>query len=701
MLRAPRSHGKHGAVRAPPDARAAAIVTALYAAAWIVPWPALLHGAGWLRALLATSLLCLPGYAIAGLRPEDDAAGGDGVATRLLLGFSTSLAVVGIVGLGGSLLRVPTGVATVVIAVALALVLRAAVLRAGAGILVPRLAPGSDPWSAVVVAAALLLGASLAFAPYVGGDDFTHVARVVAFGQNERLGYSALALGGPNVLPPRYWLSFWPLWQALVARLAHVHPLALTANDLGPLLAPLALLAVADLARALGASARLAALAVAAQLALLLCAPARTQPGFLFFDRLGEDKFVAFFVLAPVAFAALARVVAAPRPTAAAYARLACAWVALAFSHPTSLGMTFLVAGAFGTLELVCARAWRATLTALAIVVAVTSGAASVRLVPHPFFDKLERGPEARFASVEQDENPQARINLVAGTPFFGVGRGAAPLGAQAIGGLVLAVALASARRDRLARFVAASLGVVGLAVVPYTGWLIGKVLPPFHLWRILCLVPFGLGAALLARRVATRAPRHVARLAGVALPALLLVAAAGATWGLGVVRTGAAAPPQGWREQLVTVRFDKRKRMRVPYADLLAMQEHIARLVPAGDVVLGDGRTNNLVATLSSRVSVVCFRSVHQTMLHGEMSRADARARCAGQKDLLAGQLPPDAAAEFLSRFGVRWVLAGGGDAWLDAIPATVVSRTPVAAAGSLTLYRLGTGSGARERAS
>lgn len=686
------------------SARTAALACALYLAAWLLPWTVLLRGAGWLRALLAVGLLCLPGYSLAGLGASagdarDDAS--DDFATRVLLGFSSSLAVIGLVGLAGSLLGIPIALATAIVAGAFALALGAAVRHGGARVLAPRLGAGGDAWSSVVLAATLVLGATLAFAPYVGGDDFTHVARVVAFGQNDHLGYSGLALGGRNVLPPRYWLSFWPLWQALVSHLGAVHPLQLTANDLGPLLAPLALLAVANLARALGASARLAALAATAQLALLLCALGRTQPGFLFFDRLTEDKFVAFFLLAPVAFAALARLLAAERPRPGAYARLACAWLALAFSHPTSLGMAFLVGGVFCALEIVGTRTWRPALPALAILLAVTAGAASVRLVPHPFFDKLEKGPEARFASVEEDDNPQARINLVAGTPFFGVGRGAAPLGAQAVGGVVLAVALASARRDRMARFVAAALGVVALAVVPYTGWLVGRILPPFHLWRILCLVPFGLGTALLARLVARRVARGTARTAALVLPALLVLATAGATWGLHAVSLSALAPPQGWREQLVTVRFDKRKRMRVPYADLLAMQEQIAHLVPAGDVVLGDGRTNNLVTTLSSRVEVVCFRSVHQTMLHGEMSRPDARTRCAGQKDLLGGKLAPADAAAFLARFGVGWILAGGGDAWLDAIPESLVPRTLATDAGSLKLYRLGTGSGARERTS
>ena len=672
---------------------AALLAMALWGAALLVPWQPLLGELSWLRVAIAVALFCAPGFALAST-PANDGSASPGA--RVLFGFVLSVMAVGLGGLAGSLLGLRTAWLEVLLVASGMAAIGTGVRRNGARALLP--SPRADIWTMAVLGAAFLLGARLAFAPYIGGDDLTHVARITAFQQQDHLGFAGLALGGENVIPPRYWLSFWPLWQALLATVAAVHPLALTANDLGPVLAVLALLAVYDLGRALGMSRRLVTFAVAAQIALLLGLVARTQPGWLFFERLTEDKFLAFFVLAPAAFAALARLLA--QPHRGTLIRLACAWLALAFSHATSLGMAFLVGAAWCTLELLAAMPRRAAipapLLALALLLGITGAAATVRLVPHPFNDKLSQGPAARFASVQEDENSQGRINIVAGTPFFGIGEGAAPLGARLLGASVLVVALVRARRERLARFLVASLGVVALAVVPYTGWLLGKVVPPFHLWRMLCLVPFGIAAAFVARLAAERiASRHASagrplHIAGAVVPVVLLLVVALAAFAWHLPPLTSVNPPRGWREQVVSVRFDKRKRARVAYADVRAMADALGRLVPAHAVVLGDGRTNNLLPSMSARVALVCFRSVHQTMLHGELGREAARARCIGQKDLLAGKLSSDEAAAFLARNHVRFALVGAPESWLDALPPEVRGRELVAESGPLRLYRL-----------
>lgn len=642
-----------------------------------------------LRVGMGVIILCAPGAALRASAGD----GGGTIATQLLFGFVASVATVGLAGLGGSLLGLP------------ALAVRALLVGAGIAALwvgisrrEPRPRAGlaaGEVWTLTVLAIALLIGARLAFAPYVGGDDITHVARITAFQQREYLGYQPLALGGDNVLPPRYWLSFWPLWQALLAALAAVHPLALTANHLGPILAAMSLLAVYDLARALGMSRLLATFAVTAQIALLLCLLARTQAGWVFFDRVAEDKFLAFFLLAPIALACLTHALS-PAQGPGAYARLACAWLALAFSHPTSLGMVSLVGAAYCGLEVALSRARRRAALCLAIVVVITGAAASVRLVPHPFFDKLERGPAARFAAFLEDENARGRISIIPGTGYFGVGSYTAPVTAQLVGLVVLLIALGYARRERTARLLVASLGIVALAIVPYTGWLLGKVLPPFHLWRIICLVPFGIGAAFVCE-VAARATlrttieRSRLRLAAHAVPIVVLGAIATLTFGLRATSLTSLNPPRGWREQVIGVRFDQRKRNRVPYADVEAMTGFLRALVPPGAVVLGDGRTNNLLPSMSSSVSVVCFRSVHQTMLHGELSREQAANRCSLLKKLLSGSLSPSDALGFVNEHDVQFAVVGGPSEWLDAIPTDLVPRRLLAEAGSLRLYRLG----------
>jgi len=677
---------------------ATVVVILAWSLAWWAPWQHSLVGAPWLRSAIAVLLFSIPGLCVHALLRA-----GCEEQERLSIptGFALSVAFTGLLGFCGSLTRLPTHLVSDTLGAGGVVGLAILAWRGGLAKAWRGMRPTLEGW---LTAAALLVMAAvvarLCLAPVTGADDLTYVARITAFQQWPRLGLQGIAMGEP-IISPRHWLEFWTLCEAILATKSGVHGLELTTIYLGPLLGALTVVAVFELSRALRLGAALSLFAVSAQTVSLLFLLGRDQPGRVFFDRLTEDKFIALFLLAPVVFRLLVAYLDAPTRKTLAAATLG--WLALAFTHPTSLGMVFLVTMIFGVAEIAAERRRTAAL-ALAVFVALTAAAASVRFVPHPaqgrvYFDldQAERSDDVRGAR-------KRRVDRLANTRFYGIGQAAAPPLAKNLGLAVLVLALLRWRRDRAARFLVAALGVTALAIVPYSGWLLGLLLTPFQLWRIPALVPFGIGFAFaiaLALRALGRLgsvkPRwwseaYVLLLGSIASLVLLLGTAAYAAAHPERIGLTSLRLADGWRDQVVLRARTNRARWVLRYADLHAIGAALEEAASPGSVVLGGAGINNLIPSLSAKVRVVVFRSPAQTTMHSDIALEDSRALWNSYDRLLRGKLSSDEAVAFLREHQVDFALTIDSAAWLDAIPKDAVERAAIATAGPLTLYRLRT---------
>ena len=673
--------------------RAARIaVVAAWAAAWLLPWQGALAAAPGLRAVLGLLLFCTPGFALSLLL---DTRAPRAALLRLPDALLFSAAVTGLLGFAGSVLGLPPAI----VGAGLWLTGAAALAAVAARGLPPR--PLRGDWRGAIETAALactaLATARLCFAPVMGADDMTYVARMTWFQQTPLLSFRGIVFGGATVISPRDWLAFWPLGEALIASRAGLHGLQLTTLYLGPLLAPLSVLAVYSLARALGMSRRAAVVATTLQVVLLLFLHTRDEPGRHFFQRLTEDKFLALYVLGPAVLRLTTRVLDGERgPMLAA---LALGWTGVALVHPTALGILFLVVGAYAGLELVAARNPRA-LRVYAILLPITALAASVRFVPteavSPAYYDVESAQQANAMRGARER----RVDVIPGTRFYGVSTRSAPPLVRVLGGVVLLLALARARRDRVARYVAAGLGVAALAIVPQTGWLVGKLLTPFHLWRILAAVPYGIAAAFFLRVVAGwLAPRSdrvgaiVRRATAIAPVLALAVLAASVAYAAANQRTfrlAAFAVPEGWQGSLdARVKFD-RSRPRLPFADLLAVAKTLDDAIPERAVVLGEPEINSLLPSLSAKAVLVAFRSPAQTTLHSGLPIERTRKTWRTYQKLVLGELPAEAAVRFLRAHDVRFVVTATDASWLAAIPEDALPRRTLLTAGALRVVEL-----------
>lgn len=666
---------------------------------WFMPWRMWLESWPLVCTLIALGLFLQPGVALHAWLTDRAAVRPSG---RVTYGFALSVMLSGILGLAGCLVHLPFSFVTTAFWV-VGLLGPAAVWRAG------HLAPvseGSGPGSRdtvvgaewLVLSVVLFLAGWLACNPAGGGDNFTHVARIARFLQADTLGFESIGFGDSVLIPPRYWLAYWPLCEALMVAQSGVHGLQLTTNYLPALLAPLSLVCVFELALSLGFSRRQATAALVAQLIALVMLAKVSQPGLVFFDRLTLDKVVAAYLLAPAGFAAAANWCA--NTERCRLSQVGLIYLAIAFGHPTMFGIAYLVLLGYCATEIVAGAA-RARVVRLGLLITALAAALSMlRLVNHPSQAHVHFTIASADRSQDMIHARGAHVWVSADRRHYAVPLRILSPTAVVIGLLILPIAVLQLRSQRAARYVAPALALIGLTLMPATAWLLGLTITPFHLWRISWFAPLGIGLVLAASVLAGAVRDRFASLDRFAVWALRR---SGAAWSelalLGALmavlhithlprRLWALHAPPDWRAVAYTepeLQAGKAPCRRA-YVDLIEMGRVIDQRVPRGAVIAGGpGDTNEFIPSVSVGVRLVAFRGAAHTMLQASVSQATAAQRFAGVRALFGAATGPAGGQQILSDLGVDYVLHCGE--WDTAPPWVRLEAT----VGNLRLYRIG----------
>lgn len=627
----------------------ARLVAILWAAVGWFPWQGVLPSP-WARTALAIAWFVLPGIHFAELvrRRRLELPG------SIALGFALSLALACVLGL----LACIVGVSFVWIALGFSVIggyfvqLRLRVALPGDG----WRRPLPDQVALALGLALVALGGRLAFDPGVGSaDDLTGFARTTWFRYADWLDFGEPLFTTGERIAPRYWIAYWPLAKALLSFAANVDPLPFTTLYLPPFLLALGLLATWSLARSAGASRPGASLAVGLQLAC--CAWLASDPGlpgFVLWRRITQDKVAAAAILTPLFLGGAVRLLRARDRTA--WITTALVGLALLLTHGEALGLTGLYVGAlvvFGTLS---TGRWRAGLGILGLTALLASPALALRFVDHPMNDRIRAYAEALPSGELRDAQPEA-------SPFYGL-RTERVLHAPYA--LIALAALASLRRRRSAveDLALAAAVVLGFVVVPYTGWILGRIVTPPHLARVPWFCPFGVAALAVWVRATGFFGRAGTRAAWLELASVPLALVA-VGWPLRDVPATLARglrPPFGWERQLGSWRpID----LVTTYDDLA----HAGAFLDEEDElvrVCGDRLTNDLLPAVSTRARLFFYRAPIQTVIHGNVSHAEANVR---QKDwhaiVGAPGTPLAERARLLRTRGIRYVVLSESTPW------------------------------------
>ncbi|MBI1815962.1 MAG: hypothetical protein HYR72_13365 [Deltaproteobacteria bacterium] len=679
---------------------AAVIYATLWTGLWFTPWGNWLRSWPWLGTALALALFVAPGM---GLHAWSTRGMAVRVSGRVTYGFALSVALTGTIGLIACVLHLS-------FAFVLAILWGAGLLGAF-GVARWELPPAAahddrkrlNFVEVVLMAVLLVLAARLALSPAGGSDAATHVARLTGFQQSTALGFSSVGFGDAVQIPPRYWLAYWPLCEAVLAALSGLHGLELTSVYLAPLLAPLALASTFELSVSLGLSRRLAVSAVAAQVVSLVLLGGRTQPGQMFFNHLCDDNVLASYVLAPVATAAVARFLRAGR----GLSLVGSTYLGLAVTHPTVFGFAYLVTVAYSAAELLGGVSWRRIVPALVVSTLLIAGVSTLRLVDHPSQQHVYFSVAAAEAADEMIPTRWTRLWVSADHRTYAVARQVVPPAARVAALMALAAALVQFRRVRAARYVVAVVGLAELTLWPQTSWLIGMLITPFHLWRVWWQVPFGIGLVVVAgamvtivrlrqrlrSRLTALGPWGELVFVGALVAVMIVTGRPNWVWALHL--------PPDWR----TVAYAEGELQasavscRRTFADLIAIGRAIDTRAPNGAVVVGDvwGKlatevwgTNDFIPSVSTKARLVVFRSDEQTAQHGGVSLTEARRRIVRLKQVFDDETPAAERLRILDEFGVEYVVSCGEWPVPSALAAGPSAVRLEETAGNLHLYRL-----------
>lgn len=499
-----------------------------------------------------------------------------------------------------------------------------------------------------VAAGAAFYFASLARPPLIHDDAFTYNALLYYYQHAPAVDFSFPAALN-NLKTPRFWLAFWPLAEAMISAFSGVDGLFVTGVYLPPLLAVMSFIGIYVLARTLGIPRALGGAAILAQGFALMRLTLSSQAGKLFFQRLTEDKVAAAFVIS------LALVMLAleylEKPNAR---KLLLVWIAacaMAFTHPVQLGMISIIVGVYCLLSMFRAEARMKYLLLIGVL-------ASVAVVPYLFrFGGGENAQTLSFTLGEVEENDEFfrlrrnRVEIIEGTQFYGLSPYLTQGLPYRVGALSAFACLFFFWRNRAARYVLASFIVLGLAVLPYTGWLIGMFTTPYQLWRLTWLTPLGIafavligiGIEILQRFKPLAAQRRWLHPLIQGLVFLVLIAAIAYVrpWASGNLYTGNVNIPDFYNNYINAAK---------------AMNELDIEGVP---IIIGapDAVTHSIIPSLTMKYAPLVFR----VESGGNNTRI--------WRTLTGEDIPPDTRLERLREYNVEYLLVKGDPEWVQAL--------------------------------
>jgi hypothetical protein len=308
-----------------------------------------------------------------------------------------------------------------------------------------------------------------------------------------------------------------PMNQAFLADLSHIHGVLLLGYYFKPVLVVIALLATFHLYEDLLRSNLQAALALLIQITFLFLLLDRRQPGIIFFLRNIEDKSFAAFVFAPIFFLAI-RCFLESRTVRRGIFVLLCGW-SLALVHPIILAYCIFIAGVYAALVTITHKNYKAFGILIILLALIIFPPASLRF-PSLYGTEIKAGFDLESALANDvDKAPIGnRISYIEGTPFYGFNLDLIKIEIDRkpplpwmdffqswsylwLMGFGLLWALPKLKRpdNDLASFITASSLLDFLCAIPFTGWLVGFFVSARMLWRSPWLFPIGLvGVSLI-----------------------------------------------------------------------------------------------------------------------------------------------------------------------------------------------------------
>lgn len=671
----------------------AGLIASLWLALWYLPWQAELHSIVWLQLGGALILFVAPGACVYGILTDRD-----GIAfSHITFGFVISHLMSALLGTWGRYFHLSFDAIKLAMAglgYIFMVIFLWGKIRDGIQINLRRI-NAAKILSALTLLLVALAACLVVIQRVLTDDDMTYLAYLTRWQFSDRLDFNDLFFGEPMLVHPRFWLMSAPFAQALLANLSQAPGILILSGYYEPFLVILSVLCWYELARTLRFSPRAAGASAILQLAFLLLLSEYLHPGSPYFNQLSADKATAAFIIAPVFFQSLTRLLDQPTKRNGLISLLA--GLSLTMMHPVILAYSVFIGGALVLFRLK-RKAFLQLLLPVGILLIILSPQVALR------FANAHSQTDIPFTP-EDVPNQRGVENLVArwgDTQFYGFNPRILdmniPYGENIPipepiakrGWLILPIlsALFAVTRDRhntASQFILACFLLCLLAWIPFTGWIIGYFLSAWMLERALWLFPFGLSAihALIILRDFIKARKPIRN-----SPAANTVLSP--NWSLLTVTLLALGLFFLYMRENNLPDFDKFTRKMQRYKDIAFAGQELDRQIEGRAYVIGSPNLNDLIPGITLKTNLITYRiSDPANMMY--FTPAEREQRIADTAAIFTKSTSAEDKLSLLEKYDVRFLLLQRDDILLfEDVTARFPHRATAAEVGGVIILEI-----------
>lgn len=481
-------------------------ISAVWLFFWYGSWQAFLHSSTWLRLGIGLAVFIIPGLCVYGLFVDHPNI----TVNHFSFGFVISHLIFAILGTLGRLTHLSFEEIKLVMGIlGLLLLLLYLSRKFRYRIDLRRISLTVKRSIPILVLLLVSLTACLVVIQRVlTDDDLTYLAYITNWQHSTHLDFNDVIFGGPYLVHPRFWLVSAPFAQALLADVSNVSGISILSGYYEPFLVILSVLSWYGLARTFRLSPQVASISSMLQLSFLLLLSEYLHPGAPFFNQLSSDKATAAYILAPVFFQSLIRLLG--RPTKNNTYLFLFAGLSLTFMHPIILAYSVFIGGMLVLFDQKNGG-FQKKLPSIIILLVILLPQIALRFV------SSQTSVNIPFKT-EEIVNQRGIENIItrwADTSFYGLNLNTLsmripysdniPLPGPIMkwGWILLPVlsgvlAIRQFRENAISKFILSCFLLCLLAVIPFTGWIIGYFLSAWMLERAVWLFPFGLSTVYI-----------------------------------------------------------------------------------------------------------------------------------------------------------------------------------------------------------
>jgi hypothetical protein len=501
---------------------------------WLVPWdklPSIQEGnvlalvTDMFRLGIALALFMIPGVLLYFLINKSNREYRISLSGLLPIGMTFSITIIGVIGLLGRVL----GLSFVVVKMLYMLFGLAeigVIAYSGQSVegIKKMLADGvrSGVKNAPLLLA-LILAAMMTFHAHLFFiDDSTYLAYLTNWQSSSQLGFQNLVHEVNVVEQNRFWLAIFPMGQAILADLSGLPGILLLGSYLELYFVPLAVITGYWFSRKLGFSRKKSGFVVLFQITLFAWMLGSELPvGLWFYQSMAEDKVFAVFVLAPVyIFLGLEYV----------YYKQKLSWVlffisgiSLVFTHPIILFFSSFILFGMGLFACIYKKAnWMQILSLLVTVIVFLFPFLVIRVKSAQYI------PYVNVSAVMESNNYELFVNIISDR-FYGLNPNMLKLVDLSLSNpkwdnfyqifrylpiliilFAFFLALIKLKNGPKYWYITSSLVLILIAVIPYTGWVLGMFVSARMLSRTTWFLPLGMASILLIGEILRFLPARI-----------------------------------------------------------------------------------------------------------------------------------------------------------------------------------------------